>query len=217
MHLDPPRTDLKSLRLADVAIKASYGAVLPLLEEISLYEIVSDHALSTIVNRATLPALRAFAFDCSDAYDHTALLSDLVDHVEVFSLDVRILSELPQPLINKLKEKTLFDQSVEGDELSPVSFIRAYSSGDPMLAQVNLGEISFLLSNSSAPSPSLLYLSSSLRAEYVRQEATETTVNIRRICERRGIEVVFEEQPSTWEFDYNVPRDFWRRMKERKK
>jgi len=189
------------------------------IEEISLLSVSSKPSFSLIFEPATFPSLKALTWYGGEKEDDDfgVTLLSLVDYVEAFALDLSDLSELSKSLVGKLMDKTLFDQFARSSSILPsVKFLRLYSvDPEPWSSPTLFGTLTKLVSQAS--SKFTLYLPSIVEPAYLTSGTGHTAAeNFRAECDRKGIEVVFEEQPSNWSFDIEMPRDFWRRLKERK-
>jgi len=184
--------------------------------EVSLLGVFTTISFSSTFNPTTFPSLRAFTWygGEKDDKDFGVTLLGLVDHVEVLALDASDLSKLSRSLVHKLMDKTLFDQAASSSSILPsVTFLRLFNVETKFWNSPTLfGTLATLVSQSTTKLT--LYLPSIVEPAYLLFGTGEVAAEaFKDECNRKGIEVVFEEQPSNWSFDIEMSRDFWRRMK----
>jgi hypothetical protein len=148
-------------------------------------------------------------------------LLGLQEQVEAFALDERRLFNLSQPLRGQLLGKTLLDATERDLRIPSGGFLRlrCFDQGTVVPSGFLRGLAASLSKSGSNTTtlPSVLYLPSWLRDSYSTLELADGGEdNFMIECQKRKIEVVFEEQPSSWLLDSEMSRNFRRRMRERR-
>jgi hypothetical protein len=212
------------------------GVIFESLVELGLISVTWTKPVAEILNPTTFPRLKAFAWSVPDFdSDVSAVLLSFSDQLDVFSADAQHAPNWPTELRRCLEAKTLFDYlfgDLEEDELPSLESVRLYGipaaeDGDFPFEVVLMG-LAYLVRNSEDNPfhflfnkrvlPCLLYLPRQLKEAYFRAGLGNAGgPNFKTECERKKIEVRFEDQVGDWEWDSAISDDFWQRMKERKK
>jgi hypothetical protein len=209
---------LTTLRLHDVTIKSGPGSGSPSLVELTVLDadFVSYDGVD-IFTPSNFPKLRALGWWVQrKGRDAAKMLESLIDHLEVLFVDPADVQHWSPQLFAKAAKKTLFDlELVEEDEgLPTVPSLRFFAFDD----EGDVMEMDFIASHVSKSSshtlPSLFYLPARLEDYYDRYiNPPPGSFSLKRECEQKKIEVVFDEPREDVEFDSLISRHFWSRAK----
>jgi hypothetical protein len=217
-------TGLTTLRLWGVLCKITSDAVFASLVELGLFDIAWTSTIEEILSPTIFPCLKALAWLALEfSSDITTALLSLSEQLEVLLSDVDDVRDWPPELRRCLEDKTLFDLPFIdlGDlQLPPVQFVRLYDlNGDGLGSHEELLETYAALVEAADENahPSLIYLPSQLEAAYFEEGSADVEgLSFKTECEKKKIEVRFEEEVGDRKFDSAISDDFWRLIKKRK-
>jgi len=198
--------------------------VFPSLVELGVINIRCPGGIAKIFHPTNFPKLRGLAWSTQvDTLGNTDVLTSLADQLEALSVDLCHAKSWTPDLLARLEEKTLFDSDWDdvGTKFPSCRYLRlaGFANDDVEVTLTDrLSFLGFLLSNSKPGSlPSVLYLPLWLEPLYhflnIQQYGSCT---LKKMFDSNGIEVVWEEEASAWDYDSAISVDFWRRMKGKK-
>jgi len=151
------------------------------------------------------------------------MLNGLTPQVHVISLDqgaVRHIGfhDLSEESWSKIMNNALFDTNIY-DYLPHVRNIRIFIPGSPAPPHAQIKHIDYirtLIRDMDIPQPDLLDVPPFAPGALENMTgARDVASRLARVCEARGVELVYEEQRHDWTRDSVFSRDFSRRIRER--
>jgi len=169
----------------------------------------------------SLPSLRALLYSSQGRPASQILslaLAGIAPQLEMLSLDLDIISKLPEDFVRTVNSFTLFDVTVEAAELPEGRNVRLMLDRNDLEAVDVLEDLAHNLSwRPSSSVPTLFYLPPSSLANPTSSDRFENALHrLSLACHKKNVEVVREEQPISWMSDSGISQDFWNRMKRRK-
>ncbi|GAA5970211.1 hypothetical protein JCM3765_005372 [Sporobolomyces pararoseus] len=223
---------LTSFHLTGCEWKEPSRTHLPNLRNLTLCD-VSSELFDSLVDPATVPNLRNFAFVNGGKiyleYLTKSKLDQLLPQLETLNFAARIWLDPRAAFLHTAASRTLVDfTSSDAEQLDPstnsLQHIRiSHSSSYSLLfshdkLQRHLDRWSTYIQNNSLPSLKSIYLDTTLRYLNEIQSATKRYLTtLTRVCQERNIDLVFESEPCNYAIDTYISREFVRRQKEQRR
>ncbi|GAA5963865.1 hypothetical protein JCM3765_004044 [Sporobolomyces pararoseus] len=223
---------LTSLHLSDCHWKEPIRINLRNLRDLTLCS-VSSELFNALVDPATVPNLRNFAFVNSGGNYMEDLtrskLDQLLPQLETLNVAARIWMDPRANFLHSAASRTLVDfDSYDAKRFDPsttsLQHVRIEHSSSqtflfsPEELHAHLDRWSTYIQNNPSLSLKSIYLDSTLRSLNEIPSATKRRLKkLTRVCQDRKIDLVFEPSPVSWSLDPQISEEFVRRQKEKKR
>jgi len=211
---------LTTLRISASLLAPTTGLIFPKISELSLLRVYPVTALVDLLNFTTLPSLRLFSWEFINAltpYDGlrdienitASIIPSLVTGLEVLSVDEGDFRHSLPDVLAKMNPQTLFDVWYKFILRTPgLKHVRVLlHNRESNSVYSRLQELAASIRDANAGSlPSLMYLPLQVSLLYHFSD-------LKTVCKKKEIELVFEDYSKSWESDPPISADFRRRIR----